>query len=432
MANIHLRNTYRNEIYNYRPSWILRWGITASFLFLAIIIVVSGFIKYPEVILANAEISTINPPVHLLARVDGKLERILVKEGDPVFQGDVLAYMESPVTMEDVISLDIYLNFMDSIVSHLIPPYPEPSTFSDKLKLGELQHSYSEVLINYNKLFNYHLLNFKELELKSKQEEYENEIKYQGLLLEKSKILTQQLDLAYLDFLRDSVLYADGVIPEKEFARSRHQNDLQYRSLITDLNMGIAVSQSTSAKLQREIENIIIQDKELQLQLKLQLQQNIGLLRAAINVWEQNFLLTSPIDGMVSFTEFWNENQNVSAGKVVVSVVPDDDVLVRTRIQFPVLNSGKVKAGQRVNIKLENYPYQEFGMVVGKMGTISKVPNGSYYSADVILVDGLLTSYGDRLPLVQQGTGKAEILTEEVSLLMRFFNPLKAVFDEHL
>jgi len=432
MANPHLRKTYRNEIYNYRPSWILRWGITVSFLFLFIIVAVSGYIKYPDIIIASAEITTINPPVHLLARVDGKLEKILVEEGDPVVGGDVLALLESPVSLEHLWDLNHYLTLIDSVINEGVQHFPEPAHFSDKLKLGELQHSYSEVLMNYNKLYNYYYLNLNELKLRSKEEEFVNELKYRALLQEKEVVLKLQYDLAYQDFSRDSLLYTDGVIPEKEFARSRQQNDLQYRSMLTDLHMGIAVSQSTSARLSREIENINVQDKETQLQLRLQLQQNIRLLRAAINVWEQNHLLVSPINGRVSLAEYWKENQNVSAGSIVISVLPEDDLLVKTRIQFPVLNSGKVKTGQRVNIKLENYPYQEFGMVVGEMGNVSKVPNGSFYRADVLLLDGLVTSYGDSLPLIQQGTGKAEILTEEVSLLMRFFNPIKAVFDEHL
>lgn len=393
---------------------------------------VSGFIKYPEIITANAEITTINPPVHILARLDGKLENILVEEGEQVSKGDILAVMHTPVNMLDVWLLSDYIDTMDILLSRDNPQFPSPSIFSDKLKLGELQSPYSEVLMNYNKLYNHHYLNFKELDIKSKQEEYENEIKYQGLLLEKKQILNQQLNLAYRDFLRDSLLFVDGVIPEREFAKSRQVNDLHYRSLISDLQMGIAVSQSNSAKLKREMETILFQDMNLQIQTKLQLEQNIRLLRAAINMWELNYLFTSPINGRVSFTELWSENQNLTAGSVVVSVVPEDDMLVKTRIKFPILNSGKVKAGQRVNIKLENFPHQEFGMLVGKMGNISTVPNGTYYSADVILPNGLVTSYGDRLPMVQQGTGKAEILTEEVSLLMRFFNPIKAVFDEHL
>lgn len=432
MANHLLRKTYQEQIYNYRPSWILRWGITVSFIFLFIIVVVSGFIKYPDVIMANAEITTINPPVHLLAKLDGKLEKILVAEGDPVTAGEILATLESPVDLGHLLILDEYLDLMDSVIDNDIPTLIDPFQFSNRLQLGELQATYSEVLINYSRFYNYIFLNLNELELKSKEEEYINELKYQELLLEKGRVLKQQLELAYLDFIRDSLLFADGVIPEREFARSRQQNDLQYRSMLTDLNMGIANSQTSSARLQRDIDNTTVRDKETRLHLKLQLQQNIRLLRAAINTWEKKFLLISPIDGRASFTEYWDENQNVRAGNIVISVVPEEDIQVKTRIQFPILNSGKVKPGQRVNIKLENYPYQEFGMVVGEMGGISKVPNGSFYRADVRLMNGLTTSYGESLPLTQQATGQAEILTDEVSLLMRFFSPLKAVFDEHL
>lgn len=432
MANHLLRKTYREQIYSYRPSWILRWGITASFIFLSIIVVVSGFIKYPDVIMANAEITTINPPVHLLAKLDGKLERILVNEGDPVVAGDILAMLESPVDLGHLLTLEHYLNLIDSMIVADTPALVDPSEFSNRLQLGELQPSYSEVLINYSKFYNYFFLDFNKLEIKSKEEEYFNELKYQELLVEKGKVLRQQFELAYLDFRRDSLLYTDGVIPERDFARSRQQNDLQYRALLTDLSMGLATSQATSARLKREIDHITVRNKETRLHLKLQLQQNIRLLRATIDAWEKNYLLVSPIDGRASFTEYWNENQNVSAGNIVISILPHEEVQVKTRIQFPILNSGKVKPGQRVNIKLENYPYQEFGMVVGEMGDISKVPNGSFYRGDVRLMNGLKTSYGESLPLTQQATGQAEILTDEVSLLMRFFNPLKAVFDEHL
>src|SRR5690606_27147540 len=160
-------------------------------------------------------------------------------------------------------------------------------------------------LINYSKLYNYFSLNFHELELKSKEEEYVNELKYHQLLLDKGEVLKQQFDLAYLDFRRDSLLFMDGVIPEREFARSRQQNDLQYRTLITDLNMGIASSRTASARLQREIDHLTVRDKETQLHLKIQVQQSIRLLRAAINTWEKNYLLISPINGRASFTEFW-------------------------------------------------------------------------------------------------------------------------------
>lgn len=57
---------------------------------------------------------------------------------------------------------------------------------------------------------------------------------------------------------------------------------------------------------------------------------------------------------------------------------------------------------------------------MGHLSKISEVPNELLYSADVVLDKGLITSYGKRLPKVQQLKGDAEILTDDLSLLMRF------------
>ena len=72
------------------------------------------------------------------------------------------------------------------------------------------------------------------------------------------------------------------------------------------------------------------------------------------------------------------------------------------------------------------------GMLVGHLAGISEIPNELMYSADVILEGGLITSYGEKLPRVQQLMGNAEILTDDLSLLMRFFNPLRAIFKEKI
>lgn len=72
MSKIQLRQVYRDQLYNYRPTWILRWGITIFFVFLLLVISVSGFIRYPDIVPATVEITTINPPANLISKVNGK------------------------------------------------------------------------------------------------------------------------------------------------------------------------------------------------------------------------------------------------------------------------------------------------------------------------------------------------------------------------
>jgi len=44
------------------------------------------------------------------------------------------------------------------------------------------------------------------------------------------------------------------------------------------------------------------------------------------------------------------------------------------KADIPSTGIGKVKSGQTVNIKLDNYPYMEFGMIKAKIKNISLVP----------------------------------------------------------
>ena len=86
-----------------------------------------------------------------------------------------------------------------------------------------------------------------------------------------------------------------------------------------------------------------------------------------------------------------------------------------------------------MNVKLENYPYSQFGFLQGKIESISAVPNkDDLYTASVTLNKGLVTSYNKKLEMGQYLKGAAEVLTDDYSLLLRLFNPLKAFMDERI
>jgi hypothetical protein len=51
---------------------------------------------------------------------------------------------------------------------------------------------------------------------------------------------------------------------------------------------------------------------------------------------------------------------------------------------------------------------------------------------EVNLADTLITNYGYILPFSQKMGGTAEIITEDLPLIVRLFNPLKAILKKHL
>jgi len=93
--------------------------------------------------------------------------------------------------------------------------------------------------------------------------------------------------------------------------------------------------------------------------------------------------------------------------------------------------SGKVKNGQKINIKLSGYPYLEFGMIRGIVKSKSLVPAGDTYVIEVLLPDGLNTLYGYSLDFNQKMQGTAEIITDDVNLLQKILNPFRYMISRN-
>jgi HlyD family secretion protein len=106
------------------------------------------------------------------------------------------------------------------------------------------------------------------------------------------------------------------------------------------------------------------------------------------------------------------------------------------KLKFPVAGSGKVAKGQKVLIRLDNFPYAEFGMLEGKVASLSLIPEitpqGAFYAAEVILENGLTTNYGKTLPLNQEMSGSGEIITKKLSVFERLISPLKAALKKSI
>src|SRR5438445_7615692 len=122
--------------------------------------------------------------------------------------------------------------------------------------------------------------------------------------------------------------------------------------------------------------------------------------------------MKAPIDGKVSLFNFWNMNQNLKQGDEVLSIVPGQKQEVIAKLLLPVTNSGKLKVGQTVNIKLNNYLFQEYGMLKGNVKSISVIPKNESYAVEVALPDKLTTTYKKHLDYKEEMQGTADIITE--------------------
>ena len=106
-----------------------------------------------------------------------------------------------------------------------------------------------------------------------------------------------------------------------------------------------------------------------------------------------------------------------------MTVVPLQNDKIIGRVSLPITGSGKVKEKQKVILKLDNYPYHEFGTISGLIISKSLVPKDNQYSILVALPvnknNTLRTSYGREIQFEQQLQGKAEIVTDDKGFLQR-------------
>ena len=189
-------------------------------------------------------------------------------------------------------------------------------------------------------------------------------------------------------------------------------------------------------QLDQQILDLQLQESKEQNQQEIAIEEAQQNLKSQIKQWKQRYLIISPIDGKVTFTKIWSKNQNVQTGEIVATIIPQKATDIIGKVEIPAVGVGKVKLGQTVNIKFDNFPYMEFGLLRGTIKSISLIPiqteNGVIYTAEIEIPDTLISNYGRHLKFSQEMTGTADIITDDIRLLERFFNPLKSIWRNNI
>ncbi len=101
IENIDLRSNEVQEVLNRPPKWILRNGIVLVFIILTGILVGSCFFKYPDVLTAPIVITTENLPFDIVAKSSRRIDTIMVKNKQQVFQNQLLGVLENSAKSSD-------------------------------------------------------------------------------------------------------------------------------------------------------------------------------------------------------------------------------------------------------------------------------------------------------------------------------------------
>lgn len=428
-TNIELRSDEVKEILQRMPNWIIRSGTTLFFVVIIAVVVGSWFFRYPDIIHSKLVLTTLNPPAELVARSSGQIQNLYVEDNQEVKKGDLLAIIENPAVNADVFVLKTkmeefhsHLTGVDGIKSNLL---------EGNFRLGQIQSFYNGFLKSYVDYQRFYDLDYYDRKIASYQDKISKYNLYYDRQYQQKVISESELAISKKQLLRDSSLFNRGVISHSDFQNARKKY-LEQSYAFHGTRSSLVSTQISISEVNQQIIDLELNKENERKELQNLLIQSFDNLKAQINIWEQKYVLTTPIDGKVSFNRFYSSNQNVKTGERVFTILPSDSTKIIARVELGVQGAGKVKIGQRVNIKLDNYPYLEYGMLEGIIRSISKVPEDQKYSLDVDFPNGLMTNYGIELDFAQQIEGQAEIITEDYRLLQRIFNPIRSLIKERL
>jgi multidrug resistance efflux pump len=422
--HIELRSEEVQEILTKVPHWMIRWGNVVILTVLLSLLVMSWVVKYPDIVTSEITITTQIPPQRLITKSSGRIEKIFIKNGETVSANTALAVIENTARYQDVFLLKSIIDTLKIDKSFIRFPFESlPS-----MQLGEIEGPFAV----FEKDFIAYSLNRKlqPYKVEGAAQNYEViEIKERLNLLQQQKQISEtEIQLKKKELDRYKKLYDKGIISTQEW-ETKNLDYLQTEKNLRGLSSSISQMKSSLNDLNKNSKSTKINETKDDVSLFRNAIQSYNQLKKAIADWELAYVLRSSISGEVSFMQVWTENQTITAGDNVFSIIPKESDNYIGKIKAKAQNSGKIKIGQNVNIRLANYPDREFGVIRGKIQSISLTPDKEgNILIDVSLPNKLETSYHKKITFRQEMSGTADIITQDLRLMERLLYQFRDLF----
>lgn len=398
--------------------------------FISTLSVLGWVIRYPDIVSGQVNINADNVPIKLVANMSGKLWINNFNSKDQVLIDEYIGIIQNTAKLEDVIKIKKIITEFNINSLHASKSKIE---FPKSVSLGELSEKYFAFLNAYKQYINFYndnLLSKQKEILEKLLIEQENVLCTSG---DKLKICVENLRLSGKFFRRDSSLFRGKVLAEADFDRTVLSYLTSKDNYLTQIN-NITTIREQIQETGNKIQQNEIQKREQQKQTDQDLAAAYAALMDNFKLWEQKYVFKAPINGQVQFLNFLTNDQFIQQGDAVFTIVPKRKKTVG-QMMLPATGAGKVKVGQKVIIKLENYPYLEYGTVAGIVSSISLTTNTyktdkgivETYLINVTLPDDLKTNYGSNLDFQFEIKGTGEIITKKRRLVERLFDNLKYI-----
>lgn len=193
-----------------------------------------------------------------------------------------------------------------------------------------------------------------------------------------------------------------------------------YQSLLQTGKLAVLKNQQQLKDLQTQIAGLqseMAQTESQIISIKLQIQQRI---------------VRSPINGVIYELPIKKPGAVVQPGQRIAQVAPKNVGFV-LKAQMPSQDSGFLKVGMPVKVKFDAYPFQEYGIVQGKVSWISPdskvsqtaVGNIETFELEIALEQQYVQNGDKRIPLTAGQTANAEVIIRQRRVIDFVLDPFR-------
>lgn len=364
----------------------------------------------------------------------GVVKAIYVQDGQYVQAGQLLIELDSTITSADnnknyATWLDAKLEAMRAkallraIDSHRLPSLPADSELPASDATFQLKHSDSQrqLLSQWQEL--QARLSAIDSDIARKQAERAG-TREQVRKLEQTLPLVAERAADYKDLLAHSII-AKHDYQEKEQIRIETEQDLAtQRRKLEELAEGM-----TTNKRQKEV--IIAEFRRTQndtLVKAIEKSQEFAQEVVKAKQLNNQTRLTASVSGYVQQLAIHTVGGVVTAAQALMVIVPREDA-VEVEAMLENKDIGFVKAGQDVAVKIETFNYTKYGLIDGKVKSVSfdaiqDEKRGLIYAAHILLKRHSMQVEGKTVKLTPGMAVTVEIKTAQRRIIEYFLSPL--------
>jgi len=417
-----LRSEEYREVVGAPPQFLVRSGAIIAGIAVLTLLFVACIVPYPSSVGGRVHVVSAELPVTLVSRGTGKIGLLSVREGQQVGRDEILAVIDDGSDFIHMMELDRWLLGVPADLSEgrALPAFPEMSPAG----LGPATAPMLLVRQSLAELTSFRASTATADQVDQLRRVVDSYSRLGEQFRDKEGAADASLQAEQRMQAGRETLVARGMAANAYLDKFESGKQSQ-RERVADAHIATARNLATIATTEREISGLLAARHDRDIELTGRLAAALRDLRGVMMEWERINVIRATQAGRARLFGVWSESQNLKAGDTFAIIEPINSA--PTAFAFvPAAGFGKVKLGQRVTIRLDAYPYHEFGLVEARVAAASAVAVDGQYRVLLDLPHGLLLSSAKAVQFTQNMEGDARIEVDRLRLIQQLLPGLLA------